>query len=56
MYKSFDTILSLDKLQKMKQYGLLRSSVTCLAASVILCAFCAVRCEGEVLEKIPSIL
>ena len=27
-----------------------------VAASVILCACCAVRCEGELSERIPSIL
>ena len=36
-------------------YGLLRSCLTRVAASVILCACCAVRCEGEVSERIPSI-
>ena len=37
-------------------YGLLRSCLTRVAASVILCACCAVRCEGEAPERIPSIL
>ena len=36
-------------------YGFLRSCLTRVAASVILCACCAVRCEGELSERISSI-
>ena len=37
-------------------HDLLRSCLMRVAASVILSACCAVRCEGELSERIPSIL